>query len=149
MIVILPIFQTIHQRLWRRLFTIKFKTKKVFRYCYKTRGLFVHKVVPKSTESEHFTRQIAICSKTFFRALKVAKIILKIINTTTSAARIHILGIICSPRLTVSLTEEIMFTAEYPCIFLRQIETIVYLMHKNERKNKQTYKNYSAKQNLN
>ena len=67
----------------------------------------------------------------------------------TSAARTHILGIICPSRLTVSLTEEIMFTAEYPCIFLRQLETIVYLMHKNERKNKQTYKNYSAKQKLN
>ena len=51
--------------------------------------------------------------------------------------------------LTVSLTEEIMFTDKYPCIFLRQIETIVYLMHKNERKNKQTYKNYLVKQNLN
>ena len=123
--------------------------EKVFRYCYKTRGLFVHKVVPKSIEKWTSYAANSKLLVNIFPCVESCINDLKIINTTASVARTYILGIICPSMLTVSLTEEIMFTDKYPCIFLRQIETIVYLMHKNERKNKQTYKNYLAKQNLN
>ena len=40
-----------------------------------------------------------------------------ILRSAPKYTRTFVLGIIYPSRLTVSLTEEIMFTDEYPCIF--------------------------------
>ena len=69
-------------------------------------------------------------------------IIRRIINTVISIclqkyARIFLLDIICSSKLTVFLelrsrktvrfSEQIMSADKYPCIFSRQMETILYI----------------------
>lgn len=109
--------------------------------------MFVHKVVPKSTENYTFHAANSKVFVNIFRVLKVAKNILMIINTTASVQRQNML-VYLSSGLTVSLSEEIMFTDKYPCIFLRQIVTIVYLMHENVRKTNEREKSIQRNKTL-
>ena len=115
--------------------------------------MFVHKVVPKSTENYTFHAANNKVFVNIFRALKVAKNFFNdnkhdSLRSTPKYARIFVLGIICPSGLTVSLSEEIMFIDKYPCIFLRQIVIIVYLMHENVRKTNEREKSIQRNKTL-
>ena len=74
-------------------------------------------------------------------------------NTTASVQRqnmlVHLSLELSVPRGSlVSLSEEIMFTDKYPCIFLREIVTIVYLMHENVRKTNEREKSIQRNKTL-
>ena len=91
MIVILPIFSDHTCRTMKAFIHNWIQDEIAFRYCCKRRGLFVHKVVPKSTENYTFHAANSKVFVNIFRALKVAKNILMIMNTTASVQRQNML----------------------------------------------------------
>ena len=67
-----------------------------------------------------------------FKTACFAKNISRIINIIASICRENMLGhwsldIICSSKLTVCFSEQIMSTEKYPSILLRQMDAIVYI----------------------
>ena len=103
--------------------------------------MYVHYVVPENTQHKIY---FAANSELFVNTVSCAlQNILRIINTTASILRENMLvylslDIICSLKLTVFLElrsrrtvhilEQIVSADKYPCIFLRQIEAISYLL---------------------